>query len=75
WVARGTTCHCCGPNMPGMPLIQHIWQCPECGVEHVRDSTAATNIERMDFLEFLLAGLVVPANGGQRKSVTQTVAA
>ncbi|EFJ8931716.1 TPA: transposase [Escherichia coli] len=75
WFASSKTCHCCGHKMPEMPLNKRIWQCPECGVEHDRDINAAINIERKGILELQAAGLVVSAHGGQRKSVTQTVAA
>ncbi|MGI3399757.1 RNA-guided endonuclease InsQ/TnpB family protein, partial [Providencia stuartii] len=75
WFASSKTCHCCGHKMPEMPLHKRIWQCPECGVEHDRDINAAINIERKGILELQAAGLVVSAHGGQRKSVTQTVAA
>ncbi|EER9478682.1 transposase, partial [Escherichia coli] len=44
-------------------------------VEHDRDINAALNIKRKGILELQAAGLVVSAHGGQRKSVTQTVAA
>lgn len=62
-------------QMSEMPLHKRIWQCPECGVEHDRDINAALNIKRKGILELQAAGLVVSAHGGQRKSVTQTVAA
>lgn len=75
WFASSKTCHCCGHKMPEMPLNKRIWQCPECGVEHDRDINAAINIECKGILELQAAGLVVSAHGGQRKSVTQTVAA
>ncbi|MBA7933542.1 IS200/IS605 family element transposase accessory protein TnpB [Klebsiella sp. RHBSTW-00215] len=76
WFASSKTCHCCGYKMPEMPLYKRIWQCPECDVEHDRDINAAINIERKGILELCAAGLVVQsAHGGQRKSVTQTVAA
>ncbi|WP_426577140.1 RNA-guided endonuclease InsQ/TnpB family protein [Xenorhabdus stockiae] len=75
WFASSKTCHYCGHKMPEMPLNKRIWQCPECGVEHDRDINAALNIERRGILELQAAGLVVSAHGGQRKSVTQTVAA
>lgn len=75
WFASSKTCHCCGHKMPEMPLHKRIWQCPECGVEHDRDINAAINIERKGIQELQAAGLVVSAHGGQRKSVTQTVAA
>uniref|UniRef100_UPI003075B7B8 RNA-guided endonuclease InsQ/TnpB family protein n=1 Tax=Proteus faecis TaxID=2050967 RepID=UPI003075B7B8 len=74
WFASSKTCHCCGHKMPEMPLNKRIWQCPECGIEHDRDINAAINIERKGILELQAAGLVVSAHGGQRKSVTQTVA-
>lgn len=74
WFASSKTCHCCGHKMPEMLLNKRIWQCPECGVEHDRDINAAINIERKGILELQAAGLVVSAHGGQRKSVTQTVA-
>ena len=73
--ASSKTCHCCGHKMSEMPLHKRIWQCPECGVEHDRDINAALNIKRKGILELQAAGLVVSAHGGQRKSVTQTVAA
>ena len=75
WFASSKTCHCCGHKMSEMPLHKRIWQCPECGVEHDRDINAALNIKRKGILELQAAGLVVSAHGGQRKSVTQTVAA
>nr|WP_311206818.1 zinc ribbon domain-containing protein [Escherichia coli] len=82
WFASSKTCHCCGHKMSEMPLHKRIWQCPECGVEHAecgvehdRDINAALNIKRKGILELQAAGLVVSAHGGQRKSVTQTVAA
>lgn len=75
WFASSKTCHCCGHKMPEMPLNKRIWQCPECGVEHDRDINAAINIRQKGILELQAAGLVVSAHGGQRKSVTQTVAA
>lgn len=74
WFASSKTCHCCGHKMPEMQLNKRIWQCPGCGVEHDRDINAAINIERKGILELQAAGLVVSAHGGQRKSVTQTVA-
>ncbi|EIQ2294967.1 transposase [Salmonella enterica subsp. enterica serovar Newport] len=76
WFASSKTCHCCGHKMPEMPLNKRIWQCPECGVEHDRDINAAINIERKGIMDLCAAGLVVQsAHGGQRKSVSQTVAA
>lgn len=76
WFASSKICHCCGHKMPEMPLNKRIWQCPGCGVEHDRDINAAINIERKGILELCAAGLVVQsAHGGQRKSVSQTVAA
>lgn len=75
WFASSKTCHSCGHKMLEMPLSKRIWQCPECGSEHDRDINAAINIERKGILELQAAGLVVSAHGGQRKSVTQTVAA
>ncbi|MBS9444482.1 RNA-guided endonuclease InsQ/TnpB family protein [Photorhabdus heterorhabditis] len=75
WFASSKTCHCCGHKMPEMPLHKRIWSCPECGVEHDRDINAALNIRRKGIQELQAAGLVVSAHGGQRKSVTQTVAA
>lgn len=73
WLSSSKTCHCCGHKISEMPLNKRIWQCPECGVEHDRDINAAINIESRGILE--LQGLVVSAHGGQRKSVTKTVAA
>lgn len=75
WFASSKTCHCCRHKMPEMPLNKRIWQCPCCGVEHDRDINAALNIRQKGMLELQAAGLVVSAHGGQRKSVTQTVAA
>ena len=76
WFASSKTCHCCGHKMAEMPLHKRIWQCPKCGVEHDRDINAAINIERKGIMELCAAGLVVQsAHGGQRKSVSQTVAA
>ncbi|QIG05589.1 RNA-guided endonuclease TnpB family protein [Proteus sp. ZN5] len=75
WFASSKTCHCCGHKMPEMPLNKRIWQCPECGVDHDRDINAAINIRQKGILELQAAGLVVSAHGGQRKSVTQMVAA
>lgn len=69
WFASSKTCHCCGYKMPEMPLNRRIWQCPECEVEHDRDINAAINIRQKGMLELCAAGLVVPAHGGQRKSV------
>lgn len=40
-----------------------------------RDINAAIHIRQKGILELQEAGLVVSAHGGQRKSVTQTVAA
>ncbi|WP_413491874.1 RNA-guided endonuclease InsQ/TnpB family protein [Morganella psychrotolerans] len=75
WFASSKTCHCCGHKMPEMPLNKRIWQCPECGVEHDRDINAAINIRQKGIQELQAAGLVVSVHGGQRKSITQTVAA
>ncbi|MEK9497369.1 RNA-guided endonuclease TnpB family protein [Photorhabdus sp. P32] len=75
WFTSSKTCHCCGHKMREMPLNKRIWQCPVCGVGHDRDINAAINIERKGIQELQAAGLVVSAHGGQRKSVTQTVAA
>lgn len=76
WFASSKTCHCCEHTMPEMPLHKRIWQCPVCDVEHDRDVNAAINIQRKGMMELCAAGLVVhSAHGGQRKSVTQTVAA
>lgn len=75
WFASSKTCHCCGNKMPEMPLDKRIWQCPCCEVEHDRDINAALNIRHKGILELQAAGLVVSAHRGQRKSVTQTVAA
>ncbi len=75
WFASSKTCHCCRHKVPEMPLNKRIWPCPCCGVEHDRDINAAINIQRKGIQELQAAGLVVPAHGGQRKSVASTVAA
>lgn len=75
WFASSKTCHCCGHQMPEMPLNKRIRQCPECGVEHDRDINVAINIERKGIQELQAAGLVVSAHGGQHKSVVETVVA
>ncbi|MFV8758512.1 zinc ribbon domain-containing protein [Yersinia enterocolitica] len=58
-----------------MPLHKRNWRCPECGTEHDRDINTALNIRQKGIVKLQAAGLVVSAHGGQRQSVTQTVAA
>lgn len=38
------TCHVCGHIMDKMPLNIREWNCPNCGVHHDRDISAALNI-------------------------------
>jgi len=39
------TCHDCGYVLDTLTLDVRAWACPECGVQHDRDSNAAKNIE------------------------------
>jgi putative transposase len=45
WFASSKTCHCCGHQMPEMPLKVREWTCPGCNASHDRDINAATNIQ------------------------------
>lgn len=56
----------------GNALHKRIWRCPDCGAEHNRDVNAAFNIRQIGILELKAAGLIIPAHGGQHKSVKLT---
>jgi putative transposase len=58
-----------------MPMKLRFWQCPECGVEHDRDINAAINIRQQGIYELKVAGLVVSAYEGLRKSGHEPAAA
>jgi len=75
WFASSKTCHCCGHKLTELKLSERSWQCPSCLVINDRDLNAALNIRQKGILELKAAGLVVSAHGGQRNSVTATVAA
>ncbi|SFN66048.1 putative transposase [Izhakiella capsodis] len=69
------TCHSCDHKMLEMALNKRIRQCPECGVEHDHDISAARDIRQKGILALQAAGFVVSAHRAQRKSFTKTVAA
>ncbi len=55
WYPSSKRCSACGYTLQKLPLDIRDWQCPECDVNHDRDTNAAVNI--------LAAGRAVLASG------------
>jgi len=45
WFASSKTCHQCGYINKNLLLHEREWDCPMCGVHHLRDQNAAINLK------------------------------
>ena len=61
WYPSSKTCCACKYVLDSLPLDIREWVCPECGMDHDRDTNAAVNI--------LAEGLSVAACGGSVRPV------
>jgi putative transposase len=46
WFASSKTCSICGYKNSSLPLSDRVWECPNCGQTHDRDTNAGKNLKQ-----------------------------